>query len=315
MGIIRLDGLDPMIAWGMGSNITGHTVFFIRFPTDEVINGVTYTANTLYVSESQTKSHYWPINLIQINPFDKWVEMAHAASYNVVHLPLRESARAKLNITGVIEYLKQVTGTPYGYANFLAGWQDSPNGNNPKPLSVDLIGIIFALLQKISPDTANLMWNQGLNHRLNTTGLDCYQIYQEISARGLTLGQVLAIPEQDDWLYLMPGWAHPEKPIPSSVCDVHVCRAAKAGGLFGDIADQINCAEFTNWDMYSLNIYDPNPPRPPTCVEADPHNPLCQLMGTNTVHLHLAGTVQPYPHMREHCAGVAPNYYWGNNTC
>merc|ERR1711916_309246 len=239
MGIIRLDGLDPMIAWGMGSNITGHTVFFIRFPTDEVINGVTYTANTLYVSESQTKSHYWPVNLIQINPFDKWVEMAHAASYNVVHLPLRESAPAKL------------------------------------------------------------MWNQGLNHRLNTTGLDCYQIYQEISARGLTLGQVLAIPEQDDWLYLMPGWAHPEKPIPSSVCDVHVCRAAKAGGLFGDIAHQINCAEFTNWDMYSLDIYDPNPTRPPTCIQADPHNPLCQLMGTNTVHLHLAGTVKPYPHMRE----------------
>ena len=48
-GILRLDGLDPMIAWGMGS-MTGHTTIAHR------IDGV------LHVCESQIKSSYWDTN-------------------------------------------------------------------------------------------------------------------------------------------------------------------------------------------------------------------------------------------------------------
>ena len=33
---------------------------------------------------------------------------------------------------------------------------------------------------------------------------------------------------------------------PSRVCDVYVCSIFKAAGLFGDLADQINCVEFEN---------------------------------------------------------------------
>ncbi|KNC48861.1 uncharacterized protein AMSG_04606 [Thecamonas trahens ATCC 50062] len=309
-GIIRLDGLDPMIAWGMGSLLTGHTVAVWKPSVPTTVNGVTYPPG-VYITESQTKSHYWPVNLIQINPIDKWIEMAHAASYNVVHLPLKPAVRAALNESAMAAYLDEVVGTVYGFANFLVGWIDSPDDNYPEPLSLQLVGIVFALLEKISPPTAELMWNQMLNHRLNTTGLDCYQLYAEMAARNLSLGAVLSIPEQDDWRYLMPGWAHPDKPIPASVCDVHVCRFLKAGGAFGSLTPHIQCTEFTNWDVYSLDFYDPTPARPQTCVDADPDAPLCQLMGTIKQPLHMAGSVTPYPHMREHCGGIAPNYYWG----
>ena len=31
------------------------------------------------------------------------------------------------------------------------------------------------------------------------------------------------------------------------VCDVLVCETWKAGGIFGDLADDIQCSELTNW--------------------------------------------------------------------
>lgn len=49
VGILRLDGLDPIIAWGMGS-VTGHTTVAHR------IDGV------LHICESQAKGVYWDIN-------------------------------------------------------------------------------------------------------------------------------------------------------------------------------------------------------------------------------------------------------------
>lgn len=49
IGIIRLDGLDPMLGWGMGSS-TGHTTTALR------IDGV------LHICESQSKGSYWDTN-------------------------------------------------------------------------------------------------------------------------------------------------------------------------------------------------------------------------------------------------------------
>ena len=57
IGVIRLDGLDTMLAWAMGSH-TGHTTIAMRDENDE-----------LYVLESQTKSNYWPTDFVQKTPF------------------------------------------------------------------------------------------------------------------------------------------------------------------------------------------------------------------------------------------------------
>ena len=83
LGVMRLDGLDPMLAWGMGST-TGHTLIAMRDKTGQLV-----------IAESTTNSSYWPTNGIQATPFATWLKQAEAAGYQVVHLPLTPSAAAK----------------------------------------------------------------------------------------------------------------------------------------------------------------------------------------------------------------------------
>jgi len=95
---------------------------------------------------------------------------------------------------------------------------------------------------------------------------------------------------------------------PAMVCDVFVLEMYKASGIFGNLTNQIQGSEFTNWDVYSLNIFDSHYQRPPQCVTADPSLPYCQLMGDYRLTLPGYNTVKPYPHMREHCPSLPPLY-------
>jgi hypothetical protein len=102
IGVIRLDGLDPMLAWAMGSH-TGHTTIAL------------WIDGELYVCESTTNSAYWPTNGIQMTPFKTWMDQAFAADYNAVHLPLSAAARAKFNTTAAVEwFFSTAKGLPYG---------------------------------------------------------------------------------------------------------------------------------------------------------------------------------------------------------
>ena len=58
---MRLDGLDPMIAWAMGA-ATGHTAVAM------------WKDDQLLICESNALSPYWPINGIQCNPYLDWLE-------------------------------------------------------------------------------------------------------------------------------------------------------------------------------------------------------------------------------------------------
>lgn len=60
--ILRLDGLDPMLAWAMGST-TGHVTAALRIDGE------------LYVVESTTKDSYWPTNGIQATPYREWLQL------------------------------------------------------------------------------------------------------------------------------------------------------------------------------------------------------------------------------------------------
>ena len=60
--IMRLDGLDPMIAWAMGA-ATGHTAVAL------------WRDGQLQVCESNALSPYWPRNGIQCNPYSAWLEV------------------------------------------------------------------------------------------------------------------------------------------------------------------------------------------------------------------------------------------------
>jgi hypothetical protein len=284
-GIIRLDGLDPMLAWGMGSH-TGHTV------TALWIDG------QLYITESQA-AWYWPRINIQRTPYEEWIEYAHDASYNVVHLPLSAESQARFNETAAVEFFKRVEGLPYGYHNMLFGWIDTESDNFPPPLSLEMVTTGFAILDALDPKIIGSFWGEALNKRLGTQGLNVSQCYAVAQQRGITLGQLLTMVEQDSWVY-SDGL--------SMVCDVYIVELWKAAGLFGNITDSIQGTEFTNWDAYSLNFFNASYVRPPQCVAADPDSQFCQLMGNYRMTLPGYNSVQPYPHMREHCGGLPTQY-------
>jgi len=162
LGVIRLDGLDPMLAWGMGSH-TGHTTVAL------------WVDGQLYICESTTSSNYWPVNGIQMTPYRQWLEFAHKADYNVVHLPLNQEYSSRFNETSAYEWFKTVEGLPYGYNNMLMTWIDLPEDNYPclpdgnftevclKSVHVE---VLAGIVSKIDAAVADLMFNLALNKRL-----------------------------------------------------------------------------------------------------------------------------------------------------
>ena len=90
------------------------------------------------------------------------------------------------------------------------------------------------------------------------------------------------IPENDTWMY--PTLRNGE-PFESdvSICNVFTCKVLREGGVFGDV--EFNCGEFSVNDNYRLKIYEENFERPEVCIEWDPENPLCQVLGKYKLRL------------------------------
>jgi hypothetical protein len=77
------------------------------------------------------------------------------------------------------------------------------------------------------------------------------------------------------------------------VCCVFGCHLWKAGGLFDGL--DVQCTEQTNFDDYSMMMFDPTAPRPEVCQQADPDNVVCQLEGKYTLHLNKVGALRSVP--------------------
>jgi hypothetical protein len=300
-GIIRLDGLDPMLAWAMGA-ATGHTTVALWGDDGE-----------LYVCESTVKDSYWPVNGVQKTPYRQWIANAKAADFNVVHLPLAPEYRAKFNVTAAWEWFATVEGLDYGYNNMLWGWVDTVQDNYPcvppdyeRCLTWDVIEVVFPIISKLVP-IFHTFYDQAFNKRLGTEGLDFAGILREASDQNMAANLVPTLVEEDGWMYNRTRYGKAAVG-PSMVCCVFVCHTWKAGGMFGDIGDDINCGELTNWDDSSMKVYDASYVLPESCKEADPSNPVCQILGEYTLVLDHYNSKAPYAHMAEKCPGVAPNY-------
>uniref|UniRef100_A0A6B2L2L9 Uncharacterized protein n=1 Tax=Arcella intermedia TaxID=1963864 RepID=A0A6B2L2L9_9EUKA len=297
LGVIRLDGLDPMLSWGMGSR-TGHTCI-----------AMWDNNNQLFVAESTVNSAYWPTNGIQLTPWDTWMDQAQNASYNVLHIPLDPLVASKFNASAAWEFFSTVEGLPYGFHNLFTGWIDTPEDNYPPPLTSQLVQLLapFAewLLQKeIGIGQTYDFLTQGLNYRLGTKGLTLNQAYMEASKRGISFTELVTMPEQDSWTFVDSNGVVG----PSMVCDVFVSSMWKVGGIFGDLKDSIQVTEFTDWDAYTLKIFDANYKRPAACVAADPDIPFCQILGKYRMNLPDYNTYTPFPNMRQKCPTLPPNY-------
>lgn len=190
MMVQRLDGLGVLEDWGTGA-VTTHTVMPIR------------RADGLYIFEATTLDAYWKLaDGVQINPLDAWLANAGNASFNVVHIPLSAEIRARWNDTAAEAFIAEAVAGhwPYGYANFIATFFDTP-ASLPWPASWQLIEVIFNLLEGIDASITNLLLAEGLNIRLGTTGLDLTQIADTAAARNMSFAQLMSVPEQDSWVY------------------------------------------------------------------------------------------------------------------
>jgi len=92
------------------------------------------------------------------------------------------------------------------------------------------------------------------------------------------------------------------------VCDVFACSIYKAAGLFGSLADKIQCGEFQNADVYTLNFYNVSRMLPQECQQLNPGLPYCQIEGSWHLPLPGVSTVTPYANMNQRCSAQPPLY-------
>ena len=166
-------------------------------------------------------------------------------------------------------------------------------------------------MSRVAPSIADLLLNQAMNLRLNTTGLTFSQVFQYADQNNFNPWTIPAMIEQDSFMYQTTRYNNETVTGRSMVCCVFVCSTWKAAGLFDMLPggrDSVNCGELTNYDDYALTILQGAPNRPPACVAADPTNSLCQLEGQFQLTLNDLSTKKPYAHMAEHCPGTPPNY-------
>eukprot|EP00300_Choanocystis_sp_HF-7_P023849 c25234_g1_i1.p1 GENE.c25234_g1_i1~~c25234_g1_i1.p1 ORF type:complete len:589 (+),score=131.40 c25234_g1_i1:251-1768(+) len=299
LGVIRLDGLDPMLSWAMGST-TGHTTVAM------------WEGGQLYVCESTSNGSYWDVNGIQRTPYRDWISAAKAASYSVVHLPLAQKYRDMFNETLAWQFFNNVVGFDYGYYNMLWGWVDTLQDNYPclppdytRCLSFGIIEVAFPFISTYIHQF-EMFYDQAWNKRLNTAGLDFATVLKTAHDRGIPEASLPVIVEQDQWMYVTTRYFRPAVG-PSMVCCAFVCHIWKAAGLFAEIDEEINCNELTNWDDYSLLMFNTSS-RAQMCVDADPNNTLCQLLGEYTLELNDVNTKLAYPHIAEKCPSLGPDY-------
>jgi hypothetical protein len=283
LAVTRLDGLDEIIMWGTGGHI-GHSTVAIRIDGE------------LHIIESQD-AWYWPKHKIQRNTYKQWVQWAKNCDFHVSVLPLKDEYRAKFNSTAALEWFETVEGMPYGYHNFLFSWIDTEDENYPPTLPKEFIPVAFEMFGELLPGVIETFFLQSMNHRLNTTGLNFKQVVAEAAKRDITMLQLMALPELDGWMY-SDGYSY--------VCSCFVVGVYKAAGLFGDM--EVNAVEFTPKDVYQLNIFNDTAVLPEKCKQADPDLPYCQILGKYRMTMPGYSTIEPYSHMNEHCASIAPDY-------
>eukprot|EP00441_Pelagodinium_beii_P037093 CAMPEP_0197640308 /NCGR_PEP_ID=MMETSP1338-20131121/14644_1 /TAXON_ID=43686 ORGANISM="Pelagodinium beii, Strain RCC1491" /NCGR_SAMPLE_ID=MMETSP1338 /ASSEMBLY_ACC=CAM_ASM_000754 /LENGTH=604 /DNA_ID=CAMNT_0043213145 /DNA_START=37 /DNA_END=1851 /DNA_ORIENTATION=- len=311
-GLRRLDGLDPMLSWAMGSS-TGHTTMAMRF------DGV------LHVVESTANSNYWPVNGVQKTEWKLWLERYRKADYAIVHMPLSAESRAKFNVSAAREaFSREYEGFDYGYSNMLFSWLDIVDGNFPcMPKEASKQGclawpvweLLVAQLERLDSSIAETMFIAGQRRRVGLEGGNWPEVLQAAYEKFGTehVQKMVTLPEQDSWTYNTTRWGKAAVG-PARMCDALVCSLWKAGGLFGGLKDEVQCAEFTNWDAYGLKLFDADWPskRPQVCKDNDPDNDHCQLSGRYSLKLktprYTWNERDLVPHLAERCPSLAPKY-------
>ncbi|KAG0470900.1 hypothetical protein HPP92_017020 [Vanilla planifolia] len=287
----RWGGFETLEKWVTGA-YAGHTAVCLKD-----------SEGKLWVAESGYESDEG-VDVIAILPWEEWWDFElnkDDSNPQIALLPLRPDVRAKFNNTAAWEYARSMNGKPYGFHNMIFSWIDTKSGNYPPPLDANLVASGMIMWNKIQPTYAANLWNEALNLRLGTEGLDLPDIIVEAEKRGMSFGKLLTIPEQDNWTY---------SDGKSTSCVAFILEMYKHAGLFDPIAKSIQVTEFTIKDAYTLNFFENNSSRlPEWCNKEDPVKlPFCQIKGKYRMELPGYNEIKPYPHMNERCPSLPPDY-------
>ncbi|OAY77520.1 hypothetical protein ACMD2_21617 [Ananas comosus] len=291
----RWGGFETLEKWVTGA-YAGHTAVCLRDAEGK-----------LWVAESGHENEKGE-DVIAILPWEEWWDFEvnkDDSNPHIALLPLHPDMRAKFNETAAWEYANSMSGLPYGYHNMIFSWIDTISGNYPPPLDAHVVASFMTMWTKLQPAYAGNMWNEALNKRLGTEGLDLAEIMVESEKQGISFEKLLTIPEQDDWVYIDGK---------STSCVVFILGMYKEAGLFEPYSSSIQVSEFTIKDAYSLNFFEDNTTRlPEWCNKDDTVKlPFCQIKGRYRMEFPDYNIMQPYPHMNEKCPSLPPNYVRSN---
>lgn len=283
-------GFETLEKWVTGA-YAGHTAVCLRDNED-----------VLWVAESGHENEEGEEIIAAILWEDWWeLQLTDTAHSHVTLLPLHPNVRTKFNATAAWEYVHNMDGKPYGYHNMIFSWIDTLTDNFPPPVDAHLVLSIMTMWTRMQPSYAANMWNEALNKRLGTQGLDLPSILTETEKEGISFGELLAIPERDEWIY---------SDGESTSCVVFILAMYKAAGLFGQLSNSIQVTEFTIRDAYMLKFFEDDMSRLPSWCNTGIEDPLpyCQLLGEYLMELPGYNTIKPYAQMNENCPSLSPDY-------
>ena len=81
------------------------------------------------------------------------------------------------------------------------GWVDTPVDNLPPLVPTGLIPVVFSILEDFTPSTVDIFFNQALNKRLGTDGLNVKQLSAEAARRNTSIENLMAMVEVEGWEY------------------------------------------------------------------------------------------------------------------
>jgi hypothetical protein len=113
--------------------------------------------------------------------------MARERDYNVAWLPLKPEIAAAYNIQKARDFFYEMEGLPYGYHNFLFGWDDTVFSNLPPLMPSEYIPIVLAQYEKVNFNQVYKIFGAGINMRLGTTGLSIPELAGLAATQGKTI--------------------------------------------------------------------------------------------------------------------------------
>lgn len=272
--------------WGTGSNAP-HTGMFM-WGNDKHGN----PSDTLYVLQSNEDG-------INQKTIEEWLE--HQRGEYQIIVPMAPKWRAKFNIDKAWDWYQTVDGLPYGINNFFFSWLDTPDDNFPQITGGDAFYTFLMILEEIpflGPQIVDTVWNKAMNKRLGTEGLTYREIIKKATERGMDIGEVVAIPEKEEWNYEYGK---------SYVCSCFGAAILLHSGMFGDIT--YNPQEFAGRDVFMMNIWDKDYDLPEECQQNDPDLPYCQIAGDYKIIPRWYSTIDVYQNMNDHCPSRSPDYF------